>query len=123
MKYIAKLSVGVVGVAGSLILGACGTMTPIVPVGNGVYEVADSSATALSSGATQKIRLIQAAQKYCGKSGESARVVNATDTNGHVGSFAVFGARDAYGDAAKGGQRANADVQFRCQQAGSGNGN
>lgn len=104
-------------------LSACATTSPVVPVGNGVYEIAGSSATAMSSGGAQKVRLIQAANDFCAKQGKGATVVNAGATDGHVGSFATvngssYGPNSSasmYGSAATPGQRATADVVFKCE--------
>lgn len=106
-----------------LCLSACATTSPIVPVGNGVYEIAGASATALSSGGTQKVRLIQAANDFCAKQGKGATVVNAGATDGHVGSFAAINGSsygpnsgaNVYGSAATPGERATADVLFKCE--------
>jgi hypothetical protein len=103
---------------------ACASTSAVVPVGNGLYEITGSSATALSSGSAQKIRLIQAANDYCQKrSGKGATVVDANDTSGHAGSFAnisgsAYGPNSGgslYGSAMTPGQRATADVVFRCE--------
>ncbi len=103
-------------------LSACASTSPVVPVGNGVYEITGSSATALSSGSAQKVRLIQAANDYCAKQGKAVTVVNAGGTDGHVGSYASANG-SAYGPnsganfnaaAVTPGQRASADVMFRC---------
>lgn len=127
----------------SLLIAGCATTSPVVPIGNGNYEIAGSSATALASGASQKVRLLQVANQYCNGAGKQMVLVDADDTNGHVGSGAwangnahaaaanasyhegLFG-RGADASAAESdasyhsgfihpGQRANADVVFRCQ--------
>ncbi|MGB6450333.1 MAG: hypothetical protein WBE92_06245 [Steroidobacteraceae bacterium] len=126
-----------VGVAG------CATTSPVVPIGNGNYEIAGSSATALSSGAAQKVRLLQVANQYCNATGKQMVLMDANDINGHVGSgaFANGSARAAeagasyheglfgqggstYAGASSAsynsgfihpGQKASADVVFRCQ--------
>ena len=127
----------------SLLAAGCATTSPVVPIGNGNYEIAGSSATALASGASQKIRLLQVANRYCGAAGKQMVLVDADDTNGRVGSGAfananahaaaanayahegLFG-RTADASAAEAdssyhsefihpGPRANADVVFRCQ--------
>ncbi len=127
----------------SLVIVGCATTTPVVPIGNGNYEIAGSSATALASGASQKVRLLQVANQYCNAAGKQLVLVDANDTNGHVGSGAwananahaaagaasyhegLFG-RGAAASAAESdasyqsgfihpGQRATADVVFRCQ--------
>lgn len=127
----------------SLLLFGCATTSPIVPIGNGNYEITGSSATALASGASQKVRLLEDANKYCNAAGRQMVLVNSTDTNGHVGSGAwasgnahaaaaatsyhqgIFDHSAAASAAAAEssyhseyihpGQRASADVIFRCQ--------
>lgn len=107
----------------ALTLAACATTSPVVGLGNGTYEITGSSATAISSGGAQKVRLIQAANAYCQKlDGKGAMIVGANDTNGRMGSFAsisgnAYGPNSGgslYGSAATPGQRATADVVFRC---------
>lgn len=108
---------------GALALAGCATTSDIVPVGHGVYEVAGSSATGMSSGGAQKVRLIKAANEFCGKQGKTATVVDANDTNGHVGGFASLNG-SSYGNGSSGYvsgfasgpiKRATADVMFRCE--------
>ena len=127
----------------SLVVVGCATTSPVVPIGNGNYEIAGSSATALASGASQKVRLLQVANQYCSAAGKRMVLENADDTNGRVGSGA-FADADAHAAAANAyvheglfgstadasaaeadssyhsgfihpGTRANADVVFRCQ--------
>jgi hypothetical protein len=85
-----------------LIFSACATTSAVVPIGNGQYEIAGSSATAMASGGGQKIKLIKVANEYCANRGKSMSLVNADSTNGQVGT--LFRA----------GSAANADVIFRC---------
>ena len=114
---------GYVALFATLAITGCATTSDIVPVGNGVYEVAGSSATGMSSGGAQKIRLIKVANGYCAKQGKSAALVGANDTNGHVGGFASLNG-SSYGNGSSGYvsgfasgpiKRATADVMFRCE--------
>lgn len=114
---------GYLAVFAVLVLTACATTSEIVPVGHGVYELAGSSATAMSSGGAQKVRLIKAANEFCAKQGKGATVVDANDTNGHVGGFASING-SSYGGGSSGYvsgfasgpiKRATADVMFRCE--------
>lgn len=127
----------------SLVAASCATTADVVPIGNGNYEIAGSSVTALSSGGSEKVRLMKVANQYCSAAGKQMLLVDASDTNGHVGSGAwananahaaaanasyhegLFG-RGADASAAESdasyhsgmihpGQRATADVVFRCQ--------
>lgn len=115
----AHIFVTAVGIA----IAGCATTSPIVPIGNGNYELAGSSATALASGASQKIRLLQLANQYCAGEGKQMQLVNADATNGRMGSAAwangsVYapGAGAAYNaQYIHPGRRANADIIFRCQ--------
>ncbi len=111
----------------ALTVSGCATTSAVVPIGQGVYEIAGSSATAFSSGGAQRVRLIQAANKYCAKQGKSATVVDSTATNGKVGSYAnIQGSSYGYGHgynkssslngmAVQAGRKATADVRFRCE--------
>lgn len=127
----------------ALVIVGCATTSPVVPIGNGNYEIAGSSATALASGASQKVRLLQVANQYCNATGTQMVLVDANDTNGHVGTGAwangnahAVAAEASYHEGRFGrganayaaesdasyhsgfihpGQRANADVVFRCQ--------
>jgi hypothetical protein len=114
---------GYVAVFAVLALAGCATTSDIVPVGHGVYEVAGSSATGMSSGGAQKVRLIKVANEYCAKQGKGAAVVDANDTNGHVGGFASLN-DSSYGSGSSGYvsgfasgpiKRATADIMFRCE--------
>jgi hypothetical protein len=107
----------------SLIAIGCATTSDVVPIGNGNYEIAGSSATALSSGGSQKVKLIKIANQYCGAQGRQATLVSADATNGRVGSGA-FANGSAYAPGAGAsfnatavhpGQRATADVVFRSE--------
>jgi hypothetical protein len=107
----------------SLFMVGCATTSEVVPIGNGNYEIAGSSATALASGGSEKVKLIKVANKYCGGQGKQATLVNADATNGRVGSGA-FASGNAYAPGAGAtfnatavhpGQRATADVVFRCE--------
>lgn len=106
-----------------IFLIGCASTSPVVPVGNGVYEISGASATALSSAGAQRVRLIQKASEYCGKLGKSVNVVDSSGSDGHVGSYASLSG-NAYGPSSGGslsgsavtpGQRATADVRFRCE--------
>lgn len=107
----------------SLLTAGCATTSDVVPIGHGNYELAGSSVTALSSGASEKIKLIKVANKYCGNEGKQVTLVNADSTNGHVGSGA-WASGGAYGPGSGAsfnatsvhpGQRATADIVFRCE--------
>ena len=67
---------------------ACARVSPVVPIGNGAYEIAGQSATALTSGSGEKLKIIAAANTYCSKQGKQAVVVQANDRDGRVGGFA-----------------------------------
>jgi len=117
MRFISVVAFAAVALAG------CATTSDIVPVGHGVYEVAGSSATGMSSGGAQKVRLIKVANEFCAKQGKSATVADANDTNGHVGGFASVNG-SSYGNGSSGYvsgfasgpiKRATADVTFRCE--------
>jgi hypothetical protein len=43
-------------------LAGCATNSGVVPIGNGNYEVTGSSATALASGGSQKMKLLKRGQ-------------------------------------------------------------
>lgn len=104
-------------------LAGCASTSQIVPIGNGVYEIAGSSATALSSAGAQRVRLIEKASEYCGKLGKNVDVVDSSGSDGHMGSFASVSGNaygpgsgaNVYGSAMSPGQRATADVLFRCE--------
>jgi hypothetical protein len=102
-------------IAASVLAAGCATTTNVVSIGNGNYELAGSSATAFASGGTEKVRLIQRANAFCGQQGKQALLENSEDTNGHVGGYAGGSWGGGGFSAVKGGQRATADVVFRCQ--------
>lgn len=118
-----KITLLLAAVFATSVLSACATTSPVVPIGNGVYEITGSSATAMSSGGAQKVRLIQAANDFCNKQGKGATVINAGGNDGRMGSFAsvsgsAYGPNSSanlYGSAATPGQRATADVVFKCE--------
>lgn len=84
-------------------LAGCATTTPVVSIGNGHYEVAGKSATALASEGDEKVRIIQVANDYCARTGQKALIENADGQNGQIGN--LF----------QPGRTANADVVFSCQ--------
>lgn len=47
-----------------ILLVGCAHTSPIVPIGDGVYEMAGQSATAMSSAAAQRVKLIQKANEF-----------------------------------------------------------
>jgi hypothetical protein len=105
------------------VLSGCATNSGVVPIGNGNYEISGSSATALASGGSQKMKLMKAANEYCRAQGKSATLLNAQSTDGRVGSAAwangganVSGSSATYNaEAVHPGKAANADVIFRCE--------
>lgn len=107
----------------SLITVGCASTSDVVSIGNGNYEIAGSSTTALSSGGSEKVKLIKIANQYCGAQSKQATLVSADATNGRVGSGAFAnGSAYAPGAGARSnataihpGQRATADVVFRCE--------
>lgn len=112
----------------AICITGCASTSQVVPVGNGVYEIAGSSATALSSAGAQRVRLIEKANEYCRQLGKTVSVVDASGKDGQVGSYAsvsgnAYGPRSGasmYGSAVTPGQRATADVLFRCTSSTSG---
>jgi hypothetical protein len=115
MGMVGTRIVGALIAASVFLVAGCATTTNVVPIGNGNYELAGSSATALASGGTEKVRLIERANAFCGQQGRQALLENSDDTNGHVGGFASGAWGGGGFSAVKGGQRATADVVFRCQ--------
>lgn len=111
----------------AICITGCASTSQVVPVGNGVYEIAGSSATALSSAGAQRVRLIEKASEYCRQLGKTVSVVDASGEDGQVGSYAsvsgnAYGPRSGasmYGSAVTPGQRATADVLFRCTSSAS----
>lgn len=101
-----------------LAVAGCATTSGVVPIGNGTYEIAGSSATAMASGGSEKVKLLKIANQYCGAEGKEMTLLDAQDTNGHVGAFATGGAyapgAGANFTAVHPGQRATADIVFRC---------
>jgi hypothetical protein len=100
----------------------CATNSGVVPIGNGNYEIAGHSATALSSGGSEKVRLMKSANEFCYQSGKTATLVSADATDGHAGA-AAFANGNAYApnagaqyhaSAVAPGKFANADLVFRC---------
>lgn len=85
-------------------LGAAGCATfhtPIVAIGGGRYEITAESATALTSGASEKSRALTAASAFCRHHGGNLNVVNEQTTNGRAGGW-------------RGVRKASADVIFTC---------
>lgn len=108
----------------ALLLAACAsTPADVVSIGHGNYEIAGSSATAFSSGGTEKVKLLRVANQYCAQQGKQATLVGATDTNGRLGSgsfaqgsaFAPQAGANFTVSSYRGGRRATADVVFQCQ--------
>jgi len=112
---MAGMKVLLAAVAAASLVAGCATTTRVVSIGNGNYELAGSSATAFASGGTEKVRLIERANAFCSQEGKQALLENSQDTNGHVGGFAGGSWDGGSFSAVKGGQRATADVVFRCQ--------
>ena len=106
-----------------LALAGCATNSGVVPIGNGNYEITGSSATALASGGSQKMKLMRTANDYCSSQGKTATLVSANSSDGRVGSGAwahgnayAPGAGATYSaTAVHPGTPANADVIFRCE--------
>ena len=107
------------GLSAAIGLCSCATTSDVVPIGNGSYEIAGSSATALASGGSEKVKLLKKANEYCAAQGKQMQLVNADSTNGHAGAFAGGSAyapgAGANFAAVRPGQRATADVVFRCE--------
>lgn len=101
-----------------LMVAGCATTSEVVQIGSGNYEIAGSSATALSSGGSEKVKLLKVANQYCAGQGKQMTLVNAEDTNGHMGAFATGSAyvpgAGANFTAVQAGRRATADVVFHC---------
>jgi hypothetical protein len=105
------------------IVAGCASGPSVVPIGNGNYEIAGSSVTALSSGGSEKLKLMKQANQYCMASGKQAVLMTANSSDGHVGSYAQA-TGSAYApnagatfnaSAVQPGQRATADLVFTCQ--------
>jgi hypothetical protein len=96
-------------------LSSCATTSPIVPIGNGRYEVTGHSATAFGTAGEQKVKLIATANDYCSKQGKQANIEGAQGENGRVGSYAQVSGGGVYGSAATPGRLATADIVFSCQ--------
>lgn len=99
----------------AILLSSCATTSPIIPIGNGRYEVTGHSATAFGTAGEQKVKLIAAANAYCSKQGKQVNIEDALGENGQVGSYAQVSGGGIYGSAATAGKLATADVVFSCQ--------
>jgi hypothetical protein len=99
----------------AVLVSSCATTSPVMPIGNGRYEVTGHSATAFGTGGEQKIKLIAVANDFCSKQGKQANVEGEQGSDGHVGSYASVNGGGVYGSAATPGQFATGDVVFSCQ--------
>ena len=99
----------------AILVTSCATTSPIVPIGNGRYEITGHSATAFGTAGGQKVKLIAAANDYCSKLGKQINVEGEQGQDGHVGSFAQINGGGVYGAAATPGQFATGDVVFSCR--------
>lgn len=111
MKAISALAFASIAIS----LSSCATTSPIVPIGNGRYEVIGHSATAFGTAGGQKVKLIAAANDYCSKQDKQVNIEGAQGENGQVGSYAQVSGGGIYGSAASPGKLATADVVFSCQ--------
>lgn len=84
-----------------LALAGCGTRSFVMPAHDGAFWVTGSSA--YLSGAEEKARLVEDADKYCKRHGKSAVVIAATENDAKPGTLAAPGTL------------ARATVQFRCR--------
>jgi hypothetical protein len=80
-----------------LAAAACATSTDVVPVGDGVYMVANHGFMGWSSGPAQKAVALQKATEYCNGMGKELQTISAGDSG--PGGF---------------GETASAQVRFRC---------
>jgi hypothetical protein len=78
-------------------LAGCAGVTDVVPVGDGVFMVANHGVMGWSSGPAQKAAALQKAGEYCNGKGLELQTISATDSG--PGGF---------------GKISSAEVQFRC---------
>lgn len=110
-----KVAKALLPVSIAVFISACATTSPIVPIGNGRYEVTGHSATAFGTAGDQKVKLIAAANDYCAKQGKQVNVEGEQGQDGRVGSYASVNGGGVYGSAATPGQWATGDVIFSCK--------
>jgi len=85
------------------LLTACAGVTDPVPVGDGVYMVANHGVMGWSSGPAQKAAALQKAGMFCNGMGKELQTISTTDSGpGGLGKIS------------------SADVQFRCIGSGGG---
>lgn len=99
----------------AILLSGCATTKDVIPIGNGNYEIAGSSVTALSSGGAEKVKLMRVASQYCTGFGKQMVLVGSRATDGQVGDSAFVESSDGVGSAVHAGTRATADVIFHCE--------
>lgn len=73
----------------AILLNSCTTTFPVVPIGDGRYEVTGHSATAFGTAGAQKIKLIGITNDYYAKQGKQASVEDEQGEDGHMGSIAA----------------------------------
>lgn len=86
----------------TLALAGCGTESFVTPTRDGAFLVTGSS-TFSSSGAREKVHLVDAADAYCKRRDKSAVVIASSENDATSGTLAAPG------------KLARATVQFRCQ--------
>jgi hypothetical protein len=86
-----------IAIAACVVLAGCAGVTEPVPVGDGVYMVANHGVMGWSSGPAQKAAALQKAAMYCNGMGKELQTISATDSG--PGGF---------------GKISSAEVQFRC---------
>jgi hypothetical protein len=99
----------------AVLASSCAATSPVVPIGNGRYEVAGHSATGFGTAGEQKIKLIGVANDYCAKWGRQANVEGAQGEDGRVGSYAQFEGDGIAGSAGTPDKLATGDIVFSCQ--------
>ena len=83
----------------ALLTSACASSS-VVPMGRGIYVVADTGAWSWSSGAVIKAGLYQKADSFCRADGKELMPVGSAQNDGNFSTFA------------------HAELQFRCLAAG-----
>jgi putative hemolysin len=96
-------------------MGSCATTSPVVPIGNGHYEVVGHSATTYGTAAEQKIELIEIASEYCSKQGGQFNIEGEADGGRYAGSSVADNGGAVTGSGATPDVYTTGNLFFTCQ--------
>jgi putative hemolysin len=96
-------------------VGSCATTSPVVPIGNGHYEIVGHSAATYGTAVEQKVELVEIASEYCSKLGGQFNIEGDDGVGHQAGSSVADNGGGVTGSGTTPDEYTTGNLFFNCQ--------